>query len=52
LTFGGYAPQNLRGTSDLQALHGFNDPVVLWEDTVTLFCLPIFSSLPHFSYRL
>jgi hypothetical protein len=26
------------------------DPLVLWEDTVTLFCLPLFSSLPHFSY--
>ena len=52
LTFGGYAPQNLRGTSNPQALDGFNDPVVLWEDTVTLFCLLLFSSMPHFSYRL
>ena len=24
------------------------DPVVLWEDTVTLFCLPLFSCRPHF----
>jgi hypothetical protein len=52
LKFGGYALQNLRGTSDPQALDGFNDPVVLWEDTVTLFCLLLFSSMPHFSYRL
>ena len=51
LSFGEYAPQNLRGTSDPQALDGVND-TVLWEDTVTFVCLPLFSCRPHFSYRL
>ena len=37
LTFGGCVPQNLRGTSDPQALDEFNDTVVLWEDTVIFF---------------
>jgi hypothetical protein len=52
LMFDGYAPQNLRGTSDPQALDGFNDTLVQWEDAVTFFCLPLFSCRPHFSYRL
>jgi hypothetical protein len=32
--------------------NGQADPLVLWEDTVSLCCLPLFSSRPHFSYRL